>query len=783
MSTLWSRIRTARLFQVVAVYLGASWVLLQIADVLVESLSLPAWVEPVALLLLLIGLLVIATTAWLQAHPPAPPESDGRVTTAERVVHQWVLPHFTWRRAILGGVVAFMLLGGAAGVYRFSREPGSFLAERASAHEAGVGIAVLPFSVTGGDDLEVWREGMLDLLATNLDGVGGLRTIDPRTMMARLRELDAAGPDADLRLLLEAGRRANARYALLGSVVALGSSVRLSAELHDLEGDGIVARAQAQGRAEDILTKVDELSVEIMRRLLAREDGPLPGLRSGADGVTTSSLEAMKAFLEGEALYRNSRMEEAVNAYERAVAADSTFALAYWGLSWAWAWRDYSGGEPSMNALDRALALEHRLPPRIASVARADFLRRRGRLEAIPMLEGVVRRYPDDAEAHYLLAESYFHLGDQAVMPLDRSEEAFLRAIDLDPSVAAFYFHILPIAIARGDTSGAVALMDRLARSAADTTRLHRFRTMYELLYGPAPVRDSIGRALIRSRNHGHLGHVLRGGSPTTIGVDPGARALQEWERLLASAVEAGAEPPEARAEVLFALGRYADAFEALRDARPSSLGNERYPVAQVLYEAHRQGATVPESLARRHLDAAGGATTDFFVAAYAADAGDWDAVARVIEMMERRAADLSGADSSEAGPFASMRDALVGLRQWKRDGRRAEAIATLERVRSSTTSMWRGGVVQLNAVVRSWLADLYLEADRPADAERYLRSLWVPYTDYRLAVQYDRQGRSADARRHYAAFMEKWRDADPDLPQREHALGALARLSSENSN
>ena len=33
-----------------------------------------------------------------------------------------------------------------------------------------------------------WREGMVELLGTNLDGVAGLRSIDSRTVMARYRE-------------------------------------------------------------------------------------------------------------------------------------------------------------------------------------------------------------------------------------------------------------------------------------------------------------------------------------------------------------------------------------------------------------------------------------------------------------------------------------------------------------------------------------------------------------------------------------------------------------------
>ncbi len=48
----------------------------------------------------------------------------------------------------------------------------------------GDAAAVLPFRVAGPDS-SVWREGLVDLLSINLDGVSGLRVIPPRTVLSR----------------------------------------------------------------------------------------------------------------------------------------------------------------------------------------------------------------------------------------------------------------------------------------------------------------------------------------------------------------------------------------------------------------------------------------------------------------------------------------------------------------------------------------------------------------------------------------------------------------------
>jgi hypothetical protein len=181
--TFWSRVREARLIRVVAVYLAASWLILQATALFIQSFDLPKWFMPAAVLLLLIGLVIITATAWVQSHPltssraraeeiPGSWEIDLR--DVGRSVTRGRLPHLTWARAILGGVVAFSLLFGLVGVYVLVRDRGrSFSPPEAVAGAAAPGIAVLPFSVSS-PRLEEWREGMVDLLSTNLDGAAGV---------------------------------------------------------------------------------------------------------------------------------------------------------------------------------------------------------------------------------------------------------------------------------------------------------------------------------------------------------------------------------------------------------------------------------------------------------------------------------------------------------------------------------------------------------------------------------------------------------------------------------
>lgn len=61
----WTRVKNARIVQVLVAYLTVSWGVLEVADVLQQSLELPRWIQPVAFLLLVIGFVIIAATAYL----------------------------------------------------------------------------------------------------------------------------------------------------------------------------------------------------------------------------------------------------------------------------------------------------------------------------------------------------------------------------------------------------------------------------------------------------------------------------------------------------------------------------------------------------------------------------------------------------------------------------------------------------------------------------------------------------------------------------------------------
>ncbi len=101
------------LLQVLGIYIFASWAVLQVVDTLGGALRLPEWLEPMALVLLIIGLPIVLATAFVQEGMSGRSAGDVEVAgvPADAPAATGASGLFTWRNALGGGVLAFALLG------------------------------------------------------------------------------------------------------------------------------------------------------------------------------------------------------------------------------------------------------------------------------------------------------------------------------------------------------------------------------------------------------------------------------------------------------------------------------------------------------------------------------------------------------------------------------------------------------------------------------------------------------------------------------------------------
>lgn len=317
-------------------------------------------------------------------------------------------------------------------------------------------VAVAPFEALG-PDLDLWREGLVDLISTNLDGAGPLRAIAPSVVMRRAPDrVDRNGA----RLLAE---RTHAGIVIYGSLVASGKdSVRVTATILEIT-TGRSTDVQLRDDASRMDRLADSLSVAILRELGSTRAIGATRLAS----LGSSSLPALKAYLQGEQAYRRSDWDSAAFHYQRAIALDSTFAPALRHLSNALSWKLTPGMEASREGYQYALragALNHGLAPRESVLVAADSIVAALMLwepdEAIPartrlvrrvtsLLDEGVRRFPDDPEMWFKFGDVHHHF-TRFTFPsrssIRTAREAFERAIALDSAFAPAYIHQLELA-------------------------------------------------------------------------------------------------------------------------------------------------------------------------------------------------------------------------------------------------------------------------------------------------------------------------------------------------
>ena len=493
---LWERLRSARVAQVGTVYLGSSWVVLQIIDTLQGLLSLPDWVGPVALLLLLVGMLVVLATAWVQSLPQTTAAeqagevpTDWEVAPAEALasLRMGRLPHLTWGRALTGGAVALCLLFGFAGLAVLVRGPVALVGpSEAGAERAAQGIAVLPFRMSG-DGLDVYREGMVDLMSSNLDGLSQYRAVDARTVLARWNREIGETADVELGRALRVAAATGARYAVVGSGVDAGARIRFTAEVYDLaDGSQVGEGGQVEGSPEEVLPLVDALTVEVVRSLLDATGSGSLAQDFRLASLLTESVPALRHYLEGDALFRRARFGEAREVLQRAVEEDSTFALAYWRLGETVGWVDGIGTREERDYKRRAQVLSDRLPEREATLlnvtlAISDFSLSP---EEMTELRNYIRRYPDDPDGWYLLGEAGLHGWTVTGISDDDLEEALYRAVDLDPTFSPYYEHALHWATAKGQEDRYQQLLTAAAESGDAPERRERMELRWALFQG-----------------------------------------------------------------------------------------------------------------------------------------------------------------------------------------------------------------------------------------------------------------------------------------------------------
>ncbi len=314
-------------------------------------------------------------------------------------------------------------------------------------------IVVMPLGSTGDSALARLGRDLVVTVSANLDGVGALRAVDAMSVLSRAGALPQPLSLDDAR---ELGAALGASSVVHGSLIPEGEFVRVDIGLFPVGGGDALARLSTRGATHSIGALTDSISTELLRQIWRRGTPPSPVLSE----MTTSSNEALRAFLEGERFFELFDVTSALASYARATTLDSMFAQAWLRRSML---RGLAVMPVDSEANRRVDSLLYRLPQRdqeLWTLARTPMpLRDRFAAQKV-----IAARYPEYHTAQYRAGDLAIHNGPRVGIAITEALPYIERLDQLAPRHADNAQHRLMLAMAIGDT----VEMLRAARDFAD---------------------------------------------------------------------------------------------------------------------------------------------------------------------------------------------------------------------------------------------------------------------------------------------------------------------------
>ena len=350
-------------------------------------------------------------------------------------------------------------------------------------------VAVCPFMVRGDPGIGYLAEGMVDLVSTKLDGTGAIRTADPKAVLRQAGPAAATG--ADLETGQRIARALGAGLFVVGTILESGGRIEAAMGLYEADGR---LRCRAEGRAEaegSLFELIDELIIGLMTGF----DGSASGRLARLAALTTSSLPALRSYLQGEHEFRHGRHLQALDQFRRATALDPSFALAYYRLA-------------------SSLAAAALIGP--AREASADAHRHRGRLSdhdrwlieaQHAWLEGhtsgaerryavLTSSYPEQVEPWFLLGDLLVHTNPCRGRSIVEAREPLERALALEPGHIGALTHLARIASLEGRRDDLTRLAELALAQSPGADQALALEALVAIADGDVRAREAVAERL-----------------------------------------------------------------------------------------------------------------------------------------------------------------------------------------------------------------------------------------------------------------------------------------------
>ncbi len=299
-----SELRRRNVPRMAVLYVVAAWLILQVAEVLIDLAKLPDWIGTTTLALLAVGFPIALIFSWFYEITPEGISLEKDVEPGESITH------VTGRR--LDFIVISLL---CAGLILFAYDKWWIGPPPAKS------IAVLAFQDMSQDkDQEYLSDGIAEELLNLLARIPELRVI------SRSSAFSYKGKDIKLAQVAE---ELNVAHILEGSVRKAGNRVRITAQLIEARTDTHLWSQTYDRTLDDIFAIQDEIAATVVEQLKITMLGAVPKVQETDPEAYTLSLQAHHLLGRGTP----EGTELSIALYQQALVLDPGYASAWMGLA------------------------------------------------------------------------------------------------------------------------------------------------------------------------------------------------------------------------------------------------------------------------------------------------------------------------------------------------------------------------------------------------------------------------------------------------------------------
>jgi len=292
--------------RMVVLYLVAAWLIMQVVEVMMSVVGLPAWAGRTVFVLLAVGFPIALIFSWFYEITP-----EG-ISLEKDVDPQESITRVTGRRL---DFIVISLLCAAVILFAYDKWWIGPPPEKS--------IAVLAFENMSDDpEQEYFSDGISEELLNLLAQIPELRVIS-RSSSFSFKGKDIALPTV--------AKQLNVAHVLEGSVRKMGNRVRITAQLIEASSDSHLWSQTYDRELDDIFAVQDEIAAAISEALKMKL-ALVAGEAVQPTAIRAANTDAYDAYLRGrELIYLRGRqnLQEAVRHLERSLRLDEMFAPAH----------------------------------------------------------------------------------------------------------------------------------------------------------------------------------------------------------------------------------------------------------------------------------------------------------------------------------------------------------------------------------------------------------------------------------------------------------------------